>query len=85
MAQLRPFFGPTTLACLSLIKPTEWPLVKTQAIDFKEPFRLWFDDVLGVEDEAVLTQHGVIHAFILVDLFEEPEQLRRLVADFHTP
>lgn len=84
VAQLVPFFDPATLDLLRRVRPTSWPLVKTQAIDFAREF-LWFDDILGTVDEDELLRQGAIRSFILVDLREEPDQLRALVRDFPRP
>ncbi len=84
LTQLQPHFASATMSRLALVHPTRWALIKTEAIDFDGPF-LWFDDALGVEDEAVLEQHGAIGSFVHVDLFDEPERLHQLVADFPKP
>lgn len=84
VAQLEPHFDAATLDLLRRVKPTTWPLVKTQAIDFTREF-LWFDDILSFVDEEELERRDVIRSFILVDLAEEPDQLRGFVRDFPAP
>jgi hypothetical protein len=37
------FFDTDTINLLRKIKPTNWDMAKTEAIDFSQPF-IWFDD-----------------------------------------
>jgi hypothetical protein len=74
---LTPAFSTETLELIKAIKPTEWGDLKTDAIDFTEPF-LWFDDDLFPEEEAMLEAHGVLDNWIGVDLIKNPNQLHEL-------
>jgi hypothetical protein len=74
---LTPVLHPDTVALLQKIKPTEWNELKTDAIDFKQPF-LWFDDDLLPEEAEVLREHDAMSGHVLVDIYHSPEQLRRL-------
>ncbi len=56
---LTPALHPETMAFLPKIKPTEWGELKTDAIDFSQPF-LWFDDDLLSDEAKVLEQHNAI-------------------------
>ena len=61
-----------------LIKPTSWSHKKTEAIDFNSDF-LWFDDVSSDFEQEVLTQHNKSSSFVLVDLINNPDQLKELI------
>ncbi len=60
------------------IKPTEWSLKKTEAIDLNSDF-LWFDDVSFDFEKEVLAQHNKSSSFVLVDLINNPNQLKELI------
>jgi hypothetical protein len=75
---LRPALKPETFKLLNNVKPTEWGEFKTDAIDFKQPF-LWFDDDLFPEEKEVLEAHNALKGHILVDLYEDPNQLQKLI------
>jgi len=61
-----------------LIKPTEWSLKKTEAIDLDSDF-LWFDDVSFDFEKEVLAQHNKSDSFVLVNLINNPNQLKELI------
>lgn len=61
-----------------LIKPTKWSHNKTEAIDFNSDF-LWFDDVSSDFDNEVLVQHNKSNSFVLIDLINNPDQLKELI------
>ncbi len=60
------------------IKPTEWSHKKSEAIDFNSDF-LWFDDVSFDFEKEVLAQHDKSSSFVLVDLINNPDQLKELI------
>lgn len=60
------------------IKPTEWSLKKTEAIDLNSDF-LWFDDVSFGFEKEMLAQHNKSSSFVLVDLISQPDQLKELI------
>ena len=60
------------------IKPTEWSLKKIEAIDLDSDF-LWFDDVSFDFENEVLAQHNKSSSFVLVDLINNPDQLKELI------
>lgn len=68
---------PETAALLDKIKVAEWNGVASDAIDFKQDF-LWFGNELWQEDLKALEKHDVIERFILVDLAKEPDILEGL-------
>lgn len=75
---LSQFFSEDTIALLKQIKPTQWDLLKTEAIDFSRPFR-WIDDDLLPEEETVLRQQEVLDSWVEVDLASNPHQLRTII------
>jgi len=81
VAQIADLFDADTVERISEIHATDWATSKTEAIDFSNDF-LWFDDVLDLLDEQLLSNHGVLDRFILIELHEQPDQLRRLTDKF---
>lgn len=73
--------SPDTISLLKDIKPTNWNMAKTEAIDFSKPF-LWFDDYLFDFERADLLRHNVIDSWIEVDLAKNPNQLRDYIYSF---
>lgn len=59
---------------LKMIKPTSWPIVKTQAIDFSKPF-LWYDDQLGWADHQLLIDNDAVKRFRRINLEFNQNQL----------
>lgn len=70
-----------TLELAKRIKPTNWDELKTEGIDFRQPF-LWFDDDLFPEERVILEQYGVLENWIEVDLVKDPYQLLSFVRKF---
>lgn len=48
------------------VQPTDWSTLKTEAIDFDEPF-VWFDDYEGSYEIERLKEHNLEDSFYLVD------------------
>ncbi len=57
---------------------TNWDALKTDGIDFTEPF-LWFDDQVFDAEIAVLTAHKALESWVKIDLRANPGILRDLV------
>lgn len=76
---LRPVLKPETIHLLEMVKPTNWGELKTDAIDFSQPF-LWFDDDLLPEERDVLIAHNALVSWVEVDLAKNPSQLRGLIS-----
>jgi len=72
---LEPFFKRETVELLYRIKPTRWDMLKTEAINFDEPF-LWFDDQPQASDLVDLRKHDALESWVEVDLAADPEFLR---------
>lgn len=76
---LRPVLKPETLEMIKRVKPTDWGELKTDAIDFSQPF-LWFDDDLLDGEREVLVALHALDGWIGVDLAKNPNQLRDLLS-----
>lgn len=72
------FFDDETVEYLKRIKPAYWDVLKTEAIDFKQPFR-WIDDDLLDSEREVLEEHGALNSWIEIDLARDQHQLKKLV------
>lgn len=77
LRQIQSLFDDDTQRLLKKIKPTAWPIVKTQAIGFTQPF-LWFDDQLGWADKQALEQNNALDSHVRINLESNPDQLRDL-------
>ncbi|MBI2797947.1 hypothetical protein HYX70_01435 [Candidatus Saccharibacteria bacterium] len=78
------FLKPETMELVKTIKPTNWGLAKTEAIDFNQPF-LWFDDDLYKEEQQALEQHDCMPNFVEVDLRKDENALQKLIKNFSKP
>ena len=72
---LQPALRPETMELIKRIRPTEWNELKTDAIDFSQPF-LWFDDDLLSEEREILSAHNTLKSWVEVDLKHDPFVLR---------
>jgi hypothetical protein len=75
---LRPVLKPETIKLIKRIKPTEWGELKTDAIDFSQPF-LWFDDDLLPGEQSMLVAHDALQYLVAVDLAADPHQLQQCI------
>lgn len=71
---LEPYVRRKTHKLLSQIKPTEWDDLKTDAINFKQPF-LWYDTELYSEETAILEHYEALPCFRRIDLQKDQFQL----------
>ena len=78
---LAPYLKAETQALLAKIKPTEWGDAKTDGIDFSKPF-LWFDDDLFEDEHTALAEHHALDSRVMVNLYENPEQLKDLIQEY---
>ena len=72
------YFDEMTVKYLKRIKPAYWDMLKTEAIDFTQPF-LWFDDDPLETEKEYLLQRGVLGSWIEVDLSKNVDQLREIL------
>ena len=77
-------FDAATVTLMRSIKPTQWNVAKTDAIDFRSPF-LWFDDDLFPDEKNVLAEHGALENWIEVDLRKNINQLAVFLQSFPLP
>lgn len=75
---LERFFDPKTIEIMKMIKPTNWETLKTEAIDFAQPF-LWFDDYLFQQEIEILKQKDCFNSWIQVDLGKDENQLLKYI------
>ena len=59
----------------AVFKPTDWDVLKTEAIDFSRPF-VWLDDAPFQSEMAVLARHGAADSCIVMDK-RDPQMARR--------
>jgi hypothetical protein len=76
LPMLSNFFSMDTLVYLKRIKPTQWDTLKTEAIDFAQPF-LWFDDDPLASEREVLNRRGVLDSWREVDLAKDQNLLQK--------
>ena len=73
---LERFFDTETIEIMKNILPTNWDTLKTEAIDFSQPF-LWFDDDLFNEERKVLTNNNCLDSWVEIDLAKDEHQLKK--------
>lgn len=78
------YFSLETIEYIKKIIPTEWNILKTEAIDFSTPF-LWFEDNLLDSKKQELIKHNVLDNWIEVDLRKDENHLGKFLASFPIP
>jgi len=78
---LHRFFDLETINILKKIKPTNWDISKTEAINFNTPF-LWFDDQIFDFEKEDLIKHNTLKSWIEIDFSKNPNQLLDLINNF---
>lgn len=73
---LKMFFNSETMKLIERILPTNWDILKTEAIDFSEAF-LWFDDDLFGGEKEILKQHNCLDSWMEIDLKKDENQLTK--------
>ena len=61
-----------------IVKPTDFSVLKTEAIDFNKPF-IWFDDNLFESEQKVLAIHGCLSSHFSMNP-KDPEMAKRALA-----
>lgn len=74
---LEKVYRESILEVANKIKPTVWQTYKTEAIDFTQDFR-WLDDYVMLYEENVLKKENVLNKLILVNLSQNPNQIKNL-------
>jgi len=75
---LSQFLLPETVILTQKIKPTDFQIDKTEAIDFSRKF-FWLDNELFASEENTLKKLGKYDSWIEVDLIKNPNQLAYLI------
>lgn len=65
---------PELLELTNKIQPSTWETLKTEAIDFSQPF-IWLDDDILQYEQRQLEQKGLLNSWIKVDLTNNPNHL----------
>lgn len=78
---LLPIMPATAVMPLQHIKPTNWDVRKTEAIDFSADFR-WLDDYVMDAERKALREHDAEDKLIPIDLDARPDQLLELISGF---
>ena len=75
---LSQFLEPNTIDLTRPIKPTNFSLDKTEAIDFSREF-FWLDGPLFDSEKNTLKDHNSLNSWIEFDLINNPDQLLQLI------
>ena len=78
------YFSLETMEYIKKVQPTEWNILKTEAIDFSSPF-LWFDDNINDGEKQELMKHNVLDNWIEVNLRKDENHLGVFLASFPIP
>ena len=76
---LSQFLLPESFILAQRIKPTNFRLDKTEAIDFSKRF-FWLDDDLFVSEANTLREHNQYDSWVEVNLIKNPNQLLDLIS-----
>lgn len=71
---LQPYLKPKTMHMIETFQIASWRNLKTDAINFKQPF-LWFDDTLYPEEEKILKHYSAEQCYRPIRLHSDPHQL----------
>ena len=77
---LSQFLFPQTLSYIKPIKPLDFSLDKTEAIDFKKQF-FWLEVQLFDSEMNVLRRNNAYDSWIELDLIKNPNQLQQLIGN----
>lgn len=75
---LAQFLEEDTLSLMKPIKPTNYSLDKTEAIDFNKNF-FWLDSQLFDSEKNTLKEHNYFNSWIELDLISNPDQLLQVI------
>jgi len=78
LSYLSKFFPEETVHLLKQIKPTNFQVDKTEAIDFNKRF-FWLDNEIFESEKTTLIKNGKYDSWIEVDLIKDPNQLLHLI------
>ncbi len=75
---LTQFLETSTIDLTRTIKPTNYSLDKTEAIDFDKDF-FWLDCELFDSEKNTLKEHNNLNSWIELDLINNPDQLLQVI------
>ena len=78
LSYLSKFFPEETVNLFKQIKPTNFQVDKTEAIDFNKRF-FWLDNEIFESEKTTLIKNGKYDSWIEVDLIKDPNQLLHLI------
>ena len=78
LSYLSKFFPEETVNLFKQIKPTNFLVDKTEAIDFNKRF-FWLDNELFESEKTTLIKNGKYDSWIEVNLIKDPNQLLHLM------
>ena len=64
---LKPILDKENFALIQTITSTSWQTLKTESIDFSQPF-IWFDDYILEAEKEVLKRNNVLSSWIKINL-----------------
>lgn len=75
------FYDTETIDLLKTIQPTNWETLKTEAIDFSQPF-FWLEDYPFEAEMRILEENHAMSSLIKVDLNQdrELERVKKLLS-----
>ena len=78
LSYLSKFFPEETVNLFRQIKPTNFHVDKTEAIDFNKRF-FWLDNEIFESEKTALIKNGKYDSWIEVNLIKDPNQLLHLI------
>ena len=72
---LKNFLPNELLTLTEKIQPRDWVTLKTEGINFSQPF-LWLDDYLMVAEKQVLEENNCLKNCVKINLQTDPNQLQ---------
>ena len=78
LSYLSKFFPEETVNLVKQIKPTNFLVDKTEAIDFDKRF-FWLDNEIFESEKTTLIKNGKYDSWIEVNLIKDPNQLLHLI------
>ncbi len=76
LSYVKQFLGQKNYALIKSILPTTWNTLKTEAINFSQPF-YWFDDYLLEVEKRILLENMCLEKWIKIDLDKNDNNIMR--------
>jgi len=77
-------FEPEMQPLVKRIKPTNWEVLRIEAIDLNRPF-LWFGKNLNEREREILDDYGVLRNWVEVDFSTDENRLADFLLKFPRP